>query len=154
MANYMGNRWKRCWLKEFLTRTGAPTESGCREWRGHCSPYGVIHYQGKYRLTHRLSYALKEGLPLDFSGIILHQCDNPKCVAWGHLSLGTYKDNTQDMVRKGRNKHITGERHPLAKIPDAQYPVIRGLVSSGRSMRSVAAEYRVNKNVIRRICSG
>ena len=34
---------------------------------------------------------------------VLHRCDVPGCVNPDHLFVGTFKDNTQDMIRKGRN---------------------------------------------------
>lgn len=37
--------------------------------------------------------------------LILHSCDNPRCINPDHLFLGTEKDNTQDMINKGRHKY-------------------------------------------------
>lgn len=33
-----------------------------------------------------------------------HECDHPPCCNPDHLVLGTEKDNTQDMIRRGRNR--------------------------------------------------
>jgi hypothetical protein len=49
----------------------------------------------------RVSFFLNYGVqPLD--KCVLHTCDNPACVNPSHLKIGTYKDNTEDMMNKGR----------------------------------------------------
>ena len=50
---------------------------------------------------------------------VLHSCDEPECINPKHLSIGTPKENTQDMIRS----HYVGEvRSP---------PVIPGLFTFG-----------------------
>ena len=77
----------------------------CWNWTGSLSKkgYGQI---SKTRndgpeLAHRLSYRLFVG-PIPNGIMVLHKCDNPKCVNPSHLFLGTSGDNTQDMVQKER----------------------------------------------------
>lgn len=66
-------------------------------------PYGMMTFNGKSTAMHRISWILAYGEIPD--GLwVLHKCDNRLCVRPDHLWLGTPKDNTQDMMRKGRHK--------------------------------------------------
>ena len=86
------------------------TES-CWEWNGCItSGYGQIYCDGKMRLAHRVSAKLNN---LDIANkVVIHKCDNPVCVNPKHLTVGSHKDNSEDMVAKGRhncNKKLTDE---------------------------------------------
>jgi len=86
-------------------------KNGCWEWEGATLPlgYGIFRYKGKNWLSHRFSYLLYKGeIPEDMC--VCHSCDNKKCIAPQHLWLGTYKDNMQDMVKKGRHRGNTGQK--------------------------------------------
>jgi hypothetical protein len=65
--------------------------------------YGETSFRGKHMLIHRISWILWHGeIP---NGLwVLHNCDTPQCCNPEHLFLGTAKDNTDDMMSKGRNK--------------------------------------------------
>lgn len=81
---------------------------GCIEWQGKIGShgYGYVQKDRKTVLAHRVAYAEANGLCVhSMGGVVLHSCDNPKCVNPQHLSLGTHKANTQDMVSKGRHLH-------------------------------------------------
>ena len=80
------NKTENCWLwQSSMTKQG----------------YGLFWFDGKCVLAHRLSFEFYNG-PIGDGMCIMHSCDNPSCVNPAHLSLGTLKDNTQDMLNKKR----------------------------------------------------
>lgn len=76
---------------------------GCWIWTGSKNGlgYGRIEHHGIKYATHRFSYQMKYG-PIPNGLWVLHHCDNPPCVNPKHLFTGTPRDNTQDMISKGR----------------------------------------------------
>lgn len=83
------------------------TESGCWIWLGALlrGGYGVLGYGGERAFkAHRLAWILFRG-PIPKGMCVCHQCDVRCCVNPEHLFLGTYKENHQDMMRKGRFVH-------------------------------------------------
>jgi hypothetical protein len=44
--------------------------------------------------------------PIPDGMLVLHTCDNPPCVNPDHLYLGTWKDNMQDRIKRGRNPKL------------------------------------------------
>lgn len=78
-------------------------ETGCHEWSKGTDRhgYGLIKYNDKMRLVHRLAYEEYTGIsPEGYS--VMHSCDNPKCYNPAHLSLGSHSDNMRDCYNKGR----------------------------------------------------
>src|ERR1017187_9683935 len=72
--------------------------------------YGILVWKGeKNKRAHRLSYELNIGeIPKGL--FICHSCDTPACINPHHLWLGTPKQNTQDMIKKGRGNFKKGFR--------------------------------------------
>jgi hypothetical protein len=78
---------------------------GCWIWRGKTFDrgYGKFSLRQKTMKAHRVAYLLFIG-EIEDGKHICHKCDNPLCVNPDHLWIGTSKENTHDMIRKGRLK--------------------------------------------------
>ena len=87
----------------------------CWVWTAYLDPRGYGRFMRTWRSVvqaHRYSWELAHGPIGDPALFVCHRCDNPKCVRPEHLFLGTAKDNTADMIAKGRHSH--GPRHSAA----------------------------------------
>ncbi len=104
-----------------------------------------MRFQGKLLGAHKASYILFNGEVPD-GLVVCHRCDNPKCVNPKHLFLGQPKDNTQDMIAKGRNR--IGESHPNAKLTEEQVKRVFSLRCSGMTLNGIAAVLSVSKKTV------
>lgn len=107
--------------------------------------YGDWRRQG-FRRAHRFSWWLHNG-PIPHNLWVLHKCDNPGCVRPDHLFLGTPKDNTRDMISKGREADQKGEKHWGVKLNADKVREIRLLFSKFRN-GEIAARYGVDAKTI------
>lgn len=117
--------------------------------------YPLMKIDGRQITMSRIAYQLYIGptgpLPKDGGLFICHKCDNPLCVNPYHLFLGTAKENSQDMRRKGRGKETVGEQKNTAKLTEAQVIAIR---ADKRTQYVIAADYGVNQSAISYIKTG
>ena len=144
----------RLWSK--VGRTDEP--GACWMWRGARNKshgYGMIWNNtagpaGRSMLAHRAVYEDVYG-PVPDGLLVCHHCDNPMCVNPGHLFLGTYQDNYNDMKAKGRNRHNLqrGDTHHLAKLTQSLALEVRYLYwNENRNMSEIARWYGVSTTAI------
>lgn len=104
----------------------------CWNWTGTPSQkYGQLSWQGKLMGAHRVSWLIHFG-PIAGRVCVCHKCDNSRCVRPDHLFLGTYQDNSDDMMKKGRHHCppapvMLGEKHPRSKLTVAAVRAIRAM---------------------------
>ena len=141
---------KKFW---FYVDKREPTE--CWEWQGACtrSGYGVItmtlpEQEPKQFYAHRLAYFLCNGnIPEGFQ--VLHECDNRKCVNPAHLSIGTAKQNSEDMALRLRNR--TPKNTKFKQLSPEQLEEIK---TSTESVHALARRFQVAVEPIRQFRKG
>lgn len=119
-------------------------EDECWEWQGYLvNGYGRMKIHQQHCPVHRLVYELTSGaIPVGL--YVLHHCDNRKCCNPKHLFLGTYKDNSNDKVSKGRQWRPIGEKHPQHILTWNQVSEIRKLYSTGDyTQLELATQFKV-----------
>ena len=94
----------------------------------------------------RVAYAIEHGVDPGQS-VVMHSCDNRLCVNPAHLSLGTYQNNSDDMLRKGRHRtsNPRGEAAPTAKLTEADVRSMRERYARREAtQRELAEEFRIS----------
>jgi hypothetical protein len=119
-------------------------DTECWEWAGATLPkgYGVFSpSKGERFYTHRLSWEMHHGEIPD-GLLVCHHCDNRKCVRPHHLFLGTAKENTHDMIAKGRNSK--GENHINSKMTWETVNEARRLFTDGAAVKELARQFGIS----------
>ena len=136
-------------IKRFLNKIDILQDiKQCWNWKASLGNgrYGQHNFQGKQWRSHRFAWFITFGsLPRNL--FVLHKCDNTICCNPFHLFLGTAKDNTQDMLKKGRL--IIGKRY--SKLTDMQIKDIRLRPRIKGYQSKLAKELNVHQSQISRI---
>ena len=119
---------------EIFWRHVTPNGDKCWEWKSATVSrgYGYMTAMSKQYYAHRVSYEIHHG-PIDEGMFICHHCDNMICVNPEHLFMGTAKDNTRDMIAKGRSW--------LSSITSDEVEVMRSMFLDGHSVRELAKNF-------------
>ena len=121
------------------------TEDGCWVCISHTldkDGYPKLRRGQRYWLMHRYVFTLARGeIPEGFN--ILHNCDNPSCINYQHMRIGTQADNMRDKMIRGRyNRNALTEKQ------------VREIRKDERSYYEIGKSYGVTGNFIRKIKKG
>lgn len=124
---------------------------GCWNWTGLCmsAGYGVLRFPGpRLVLCHRFVWWVEHG---EWPDVVMHTCDNRRCIRFDHLRGASQLDNIADMMRKGRNNR--GEDRPNAKLTEAAVVEMRRRYSGvpRPTQRELAAEFGVVEPIVSRV---
>jgi len=132
-------------VERFNSRSKINEKTGCTEWQTSFlrNGYGSFSIKDKTYSAHRISWIINKGeVPKGLC--VLHRCDNGSCVNPNHLFLGTNKDNTADMMKKGRSNN-NGEKHWKSKLTEKQ---VRFILRSKLSQKEKAKMFNVHQTTI------
>lgn len=92
----------------------------CWLWKGgrEGDKYGRLSFKRVDYLSHRVAFFISNKIdPAEFC--VCHKCDVKSCCRPSHLFLGTHKDNTKDMISKGR-ANMVGEKNGAAILAESK----------------------------------
>jgi hypothetical protein len=121
---------------------------------GNKGGYCNVRFQGKGTSLHRKVWCETHGQDLaNIKGlVVMHTCDNPRCINPDHLVLGTQQQNCVDMVARGRHARCANETHGMVKLTDAQVIEIRAAYTGRRGQQSaLARKYAVTPQQVHNI---
>jgi len=127
----------------------------CWWWRGYVNNNGYgrlyVALKKKSMSAHKLSYVLAHG-DVPEGMVIMHSCDNRKCVNPEHLRVGTASDNQRDAMHKNRAyfSRIKGDYHPRSDL--SEISVARALlVKDALPVQDIANALGTSKSNIYKI---
>jgi predicted Zn-ribbon and HTH transcriptional regulator len=112
--------------------------------------YGRLRVGKKTKQVHILAYEKRIGeVPEGMK--VCHHCDNPPCLNYRHLFLGTVQDNNED--KRLKKRHCFGETSGMAKLTEEQVREIRAkyvydIKNRAQRQLRLGEEYGVGQTVI------
>ena len=145
----MANRKQTSFEDRFWSKV--KKADGCWEWQASLYSNGYGYFRIKAHqagIAHRIAYLLVKG-EIPQGKLVLHSCDNRKCVNPEHLRVGTAHDNNLEAYMK--NRHASGEDHYKAKFSVDEVKQFR---ASPKTIYRLAKENNVMSSTMGAIIHG
>ena len=134
------------------TQINSPDE--CWPWTGSLDTAGYGCIRVGYKLCHatHIAYQFAYGQSVPKGKLVMHTCDNPRCVNPAHLQLGDKYLNSHDMLSKERGNKCCHGKHHRAKLTWEQVKAIRERYAQGNiTFTALGNSYNISRTTIRRI---
>jgi len=123
-------------------------KNGCHICTSHgrnSKRYILTSYKKKTIGLHRLIFFENYGY---FPKLVMHKCDNPKCINPNHLIGGTPKENSKDMMKKKRQAFGIKNGGGV-KLNDNKAKQIKQLLKRKKmTLQSIADKFKVSKRTV------
>ncbi len=135
-------------------KKGYGTDGDCWIWRNHTNAKVYTrclytHLQPRTNLAHRLAWLIHNKSRIPDGMLVCHRCDYRPCVNPSHLFLGTARDNTHDMINKGRAGFYGTTNGASRNLDESQVRCIRQQYESGEyTLRDLSECYQVHHRTI------
>lgn len=149
----MGFKKRYASIDDVLANTHT-TESGCMEWQGAinkdgyaaCNAYGLFKSQALHREVHRLHTG-------ETPEVVMHSCDNTRCINPAHLVGGTPETNLLDKFVK--NRQAKGAANGRAKLtPEHVLAIQSKWADKSHTYKELGSMFGVSKATVWRVLSG
>lgn len=133
--------------------------SRCWLWLGGPDPstlaYGQLRLNGRVQLAHRVAFAIEQGV-VPAGAVVMHSCDNPRCVRPSHLTCGSQRENVLQSHARGRAASLPkGELNPAAKLTSEKVRELRRRYAAGEGTQGrLAEEYGITQSAACKIIRG
>lgn len=142
-------------IKRFWSKVDIKSKNECWEWQASLknkqrNTYGQFNLAGYMRLAHRLAYMSTHKMK-DKNNLVLHKCNNKKCVNPNHLYEGDHSDNLKDYYNSDSLNYYKG------KLTEEDVRVIKKLLKNKSKrgfFKELAKIYKVSPRTISHINTG
>jgi len=126
-------------------------ENGCHNCNSHYRDkdgYPKMRPENcNQRAIHRVVYSKHylNGEEIPKGMVVRHKCDNTASINPEHLELGLPKDNTRDMIERGRQPCFRGEKNSQAVLTEE---MVKKIFLESGSCREIAIRFGLKRQTV------